>query len=149
MLAFCLYAQFLLVLHSGDYDSKFLYILDQVEAGMNPFPLILTESIIGLDNCARTRWFSGSPILLEVNFLSSILCSLFHYYFCPFINLCRYGFMKSWDYWNLLEILPIIEPSIAVHDDSIRFLRMLGAGCPPYCILLFNGCVLGGDYNTW
>ena len=39
MLAFCLYAQFLLVSPSGDCDSKLLHILDQVEAGSHPFLL--------------------------------------------------------------------------------------------------------------
>ena len=75
MLAFYLYAQFLLVSPSGDYDSKLLHILDQVEVGLNPFPLILVETIIGLDNFAETKRFSGSPMLLEVSFL----CSTFHF----------------------------------------------------------------------
>ena len=65
MIAFCLYAQFLLVSPFGDYDSKILYILEQVEAGLNPFPLILAETIIGLDNFPKTKRFSGSPLLLE------------------------------------------------------------------------------------
>ena len=94
MLAFCLYAQFLLVLPSGDYDSKLLHILDQVEAGLNPFSLILAETIIGLDNFAKTRRFSRSPMLLEVSFLYLIFYSLSHYHLCPFINLCRHGFIK-------------------------------------------------------
>lgn len=70
MLAFCLYAQFLLVSTSGECDSKILNVLDQVEAGSNPFPLILAETIIGLDNFAERRRFSGSPMLLEVSSLS-------------------------------------------------------------------------------
>ena len=68
MLAFYIYAQFLLASPSGNCDSKMLNILGQVEAGLNPFPLILVETIIGLDNFSKTRRFSGSPILLEVNF---------------------------------------------------------------------------------
>ena len=55
MLAFYLYAQFLLALPSGDCDSKLLHILDQVKAGSNPFPLILAETIIGLDNFTETK----------------------------------------------------------------------------------------------
>ena len=70
MLAFCVYAQFLLVSPSGNYDSKILNILDQVQAGLNPFPLILAETIIGLDNFSKTRRFFGSPMLLEVSFLT-------------------------------------------------------------------------------
>ena len=86
---------------------------------------------------------------LKVSFLCPIFCSLLHYHFYPFINLCRHGFMKSWDCWNFLEMLPVIELNIVIQDESIRFLRMLGAGCLPSLILWFSGCVLGGDYNTW
>ena len=68
ILAFCVYAQFLLVSPSGNCDSKMLNILDQVEAGLNPFPLILAETIVGLDKFSETRRFSGSPMLLEVSF---------------------------------------------------------------------------------
>ena len=50
MLAFCIYAQFLSVSPFGNCDSKILKILGQVEAGLNPFPLILAEIIISLDN---------------------------------------------------------------------------------------------------
>ena len=66
ILATCLYAQFLLVSLSGNCDSKLLHILDQVEAGLNPFPLILGETIIGLDDFTETKRFRGSPMLLEV-----------------------------------------------------------------------------------
>ena len=67
LLALCLYSQFLLTSLLGDYDLKILSILDQVESGCNPFPLILAETIYGLDHFAETRRFSGSPMLLEVN----------------------------------------------------------------------------------
>ena len=70
ILAFCAYAQFLLVSPFGNCDSKMLNILDQVEAGLNLFPLVLVETIIGLDNFSETRRFSGSPMLLEVSFLT-------------------------------------------------------------------------------
>ena len=72
MIAFCLYAQFLLVSPFGHYDSKILYILNQVEAGLNPFPLILAETIIGLDNFPKTKRFSGSPLLLEAWFYEKL-----------------------------------------------------------------------------
>ena len=49
MLALYLYAQFLLVSPSDNYDSKIMHILDQVEASLNLFPLILAKTIIGLD----------------------------------------------------------------------------------------------------
>ena len=80
MLAFCIYAQFLLVSLSGNCDSKLLHILDQVEDGLNPFPLTLAETITGLDNFASTRRFSGSPMLLEVCsflFLHQIISVIF------------------------------------------------------------------------
>ena len=80
MLALYLYAQFLLVSPSGDYNSKLLHVLDQVKAGLNPFPLILAETIIGLDNFAETRKFSGSPMLLEVYFHLFSLLGLFYYF---------------------------------------------------------------------
>ena len=70
ILAFCIYAQFLLMSPSGNCDSKMMNILDQVEGGSNPFPLILAEIIIGLHNFSETRQFSRSPMLLEVSFFT-------------------------------------------------------------------------------
>ena len=70
LLALCLYSQFLLISSSGDCDPKILSILDQVEAGQNPFPLILEKTIHGLDKFVETRHFSGSPMLLEVSLVS-------------------------------------------------------------------------------
>lgn len=80
MLASCIYAQFLLVSLSGNCDAKLLHIIDQVEDGLNPFLLILAETITGLDNFTSTRRFSGSPILLEVCsflFLHQIISVIF------------------------------------------------------------------------
>ena len=70
MLVLYLYSQFLLTSLSGDCDPKIRSILDQVEAGHNSFPLILAETIHGLDHFAETRRFSGSPMLLEVSLLT-------------------------------------------------------------------------------
>ena len=70
MLTFCVYAQFLLISPFDNCDSKILNILGQVEVSLNPFPLILREIVIGLDNFSETRRFSGSPMLLEVSFLT-------------------------------------------------------------------------------
>ena len=67
LLALCLYSQFLLISPFGDCDPKILSVLDQVEAGQNPFPLILVETIQGLDKFAETRYFSESLMLLEVS----------------------------------------------------------------------------------
>ena len=54
---------------SGNCDSKILHILDQVENGLNPFPLVLAETLVGLDNFASLGRLSGSPMLLEVSLL--------------------------------------------------------------------------------
>ena len=70
LLALCLYSQFLLTSLSGDCDPKILSILDQVEVGHNPFPLILVETIHGLYHFVETKRFSGSPMLLEVSLLT-------------------------------------------------------------------------------
>ena len=68
-MALCLYSQFLLVSLSGNCDPKILHVLDQVENGYNPFPPILAETLVGLDNFASLGRLSGSPILLEVSLL--------------------------------------------------------------------------------
>ena len=78
VMALYLYSQFLLVSHSGNCDSKILHILDQVENGLNPFPFILAETLVGLDNFASLGRLSGSPMLLEVSLLSPYFCAL-----CP------------------------------------------------------------------
>ena len=47
---FYLYAQFLLTTSQGDADVRIISIIEQVETGANPMPVILAETIIGLDN---------------------------------------------------------------------------------------------------
>ena len=49
-ISFCLYAQFLLTASQGDADVRIISIIEQVETGANPMPVILAENIIGLDN---------------------------------------------------------------------------------------------------
>ena len=95
LLALCLYSQFLLILPSGDCDPKILFVLDQVEAGQNPFPLILAETIQGLDKFAETMCFFGSPMLLEVSSSLFDSLSLSHFSFCSSVILRRLGFMKN------------------------------------------------------
>ena len=75
-MALCLYSQFLLVSLSGNCDPKILHVLDQVENGRNPFPLVLAETLVGLDNFASLGRLSGSPMLLEVNLFSLYYCAL-------------------------------------------------------------------------
>ena len=48
--SFCLYAQFLLVSSQGEADTRIISILEQVEMGANPIPVILAETIIRLDS---------------------------------------------------------------------------------------------------
>ena len=74
-LALCLFAQFLLVSTSGDYDFQVLRVLSQVESGLNPLPIILAETISALDNFTASNRFTGSPMLLEVKkrFIISLL----------------------------------------------------------------------------
>ena len=81
MIAFCTYAQFLLVSSSGDCDPKIMHILDQVESGFNPMPVILAETLTGLDNLPLAHRFAGSPLLLEVNPL----------FFLTYVTFCRSG----------------------------------------------------------
>ena len=64
--SFCLYAQFLLVSSQGDADMRVISILEQVEIGANPMPVILAETIIGLDNFKEENRLSGSLFLLQV-----------------------------------------------------------------------------------
>ena len=49
IVSFCLYAQFLLVSSHLDANTRIVSILEQVETGANPMPVILAETIIGLD----------------------------------------------------------------------------------------------------
>ena len=80
---------------SSDYDPKILFVLDQVEAGQNLFPLILVETIHGLDKFAEIRHFSGSSMLPEVSFFPSNPLLLVLLPFFQFIILHRPGFMKN------------------------------------------------------
>ena len=45
---------------------KVISILEQVETGANPMPIILAETIIGLDNFKEENRLSGSLLLLQV-----------------------------------------------------------------------------------
>ena len=85
----------MLISSSGDYDPKIISVLDQVEAGHNPFPLILAETIHGLDKFAKIRHFSGSPMLLEVSLVSFSLSIFVLLPFCQSVIPRRPGFMKN------------------------------------------------------
>ena len=45
---------------------RVISILKQVETGANPMPIILAETIIGLDNFKKENRLSGSLLLLQV-----------------------------------------------------------------------------------
>ena len=82
--SFCLYAQFLLVSSQGDADMRVISILEQVETGANPMPIILAETIIGLDNFREENCLSSSLLLLQV-------CNqnlYFYFYFYLSLNFC-------------------------------------------------------------
>ena len=64
--SFCLYAQFLLTASQGDADVRIISIIKQVEIGANPMPVILAETIIGLDNFKEKNRLSGSLLLFQV-----------------------------------------------------------------------------------
>ena len=63
---FCLYAQFLLTASQGDADVRIISIIEQVETRANPMPVILVETIIGLDSFKEQYRLSGSLLLLQV-----------------------------------------------------------------------------------
>ena len=65
-ISFYLYAQFLLVSSHGEADTKIISILEQVKLGANPIPVILGETIIGLDNFKEHNRLSSSLLLLQV-----------------------------------------------------------------------------------
>ena len=58
--SFYLYAQFLLVSSQGEADTRIINILEQVETGAKPIPIILAEIIVGLDNFKEQNSLSGS-----------------------------------------------------------------------------------------
>ena len=64
--SFCLYAQFLLISPQGDADIRIINIIEQVEIGANPIPVILTEIIIELDSFKEQNCLSSSLLLLQV-----------------------------------------------------------------------------------
>ena len=64
--SFYLYAQFLLIFSQGDVDIRIISIIEKVETGANPMPVILVETIIGLDSFKEQNHFSGSLLLLQV-----------------------------------------------------------------------------------
>ena len=80
--SFCLYAQFILTTSHGEVDVRIISIIEQVETGANLMPIILAETIIGLDNFKEQNRLSSSLLLLQV-------CNqnLFFYFYLS-LNFC-------------------------------------------------------------
>ena len=67
LIAFAVYSRFFLIHPSGHCDVRILEILRQMELeSANPFPLILAETLMGLDQYRGTGFDGlwGSPVLL-------------------------------------------------------------------------------------
>ena len=64
--SFYLYAQFLLISSQGDTNIRIISIIEHIETGANPMPVILAETIIGLDDFKKQNCLSGSLLLLQV-----------------------------------------------------------------------------------
>ena len=71
IVSFCLYAHFLLISIEGRGNIQIVHVLEQIESGHNPFPIILAETIVGLDSVKHTQRLRGSPLLLQVCIPSS------------------------------------------------------------------------------
>ena len=64
--SFYLYTQFLLISSQGDAYIRIISIIEQVETGANPMPIILAETIIRLDSFKEQNRLSSSLLLLQV-----------------------------------------------------------------------------------
>ena len=71
IVSFCLYAHFLLISIEGRGNIQIVHVLEQIESGHNPFPIILAETIVGLDFVKHTQRPRGNPLLLRVCIPSS------------------------------------------------------------------------------
>ena len=66
VLGFCFYAQFILISPDKLGDMQIAHILEQVEEGADPFPIILAETLAGLDSAKKGGNFQGSSLLHQV-----------------------------------------------------------------------------------
>ena len=152
VMALCLYSQFLLVSHSGNCDSKIPHILDQVKNGCNPFPLILAETLICLDNFASLGRLTSSPMLLEVSppppSLFCASCPLHRLLTTPFSCFCRCGSMRSWACWLLLKIFHAIGLRTAGLGHYSPYQKTSMVGYQRSQRHRFAGLIPGGDYST-
>ena len=72
-LCMCLLALYLLVPYDGHPSSAIVGVAAQIEQRRDVVPLVLAETIMGLDafKAGRTNTFAGSPLLLQVWFIWS------------------------------------------------------------------------------
>ncbi|KAI8568255.1 hypothetical protein RHMOL_Rhmol02G0184000 [Rhododendron molle] len=85
-LCMCLLAAYLLVPSAGHASSALASVVVQVEARKDVIPMVLAETLIGLDKfCSgETETFGGSPLLLQVGFsLSSPFSGFSHVLILP------------------------------------------------------------------
>jgi hypothetical protein len=75
-LCMCLLALHLLVPHDGHPSSSLVGVAAQIEQRRDVVPLVLAETIMGLDavKAGRTGTFAGSPLLLQVWFVLVFFC---------------------------------------------------------------------------
>ncbi|KAI8538514.1 hypothetical protein RHMOL_Rhmol09G0109300 [Rhododendron molle] len=69
-LCMCLLAACLLVPSAGHVSSALVSIAVQIEARKDVIPMVLAETLMGLDKVRseETETFGGSPLLLQVSF---------------------------------------------------------------------------------
>lgn len=88
VLVICLLAAYLLVPADGRVSPLLVSVAAQMRARKNVIPMVLAETLLGLDlvYTGQSNTFSGSPLLLQVNSLIS------HFFnFCTFFILSRHS----------------------------------------------------------
>jgi hypothetical protein len=84
-LVICVLAAYLLVPHDGRVNPALVSIATQLGDRRNVVPMVLAETLMGLDSVVtgQTNVFGGSPLLLQVNSLSSPFSGFPHFLFLP------------------------------------------------------------------
>ena len=68
LLIYYLFIQYFTVSRDRLGDYKIVQVIEGIECGMTPFPLILVEAFQGLDDrkTQKCSSFTGSPLLLHI-----------------------------------------------------------------------------------
>jgi hypothetical protein len=84
-LVICVLAAYLLVSQDGRVNPSLVSVATQLGDRRNVVPMVLAETLMGLDLVAtgQTNVFGGSPLLLQVNSLSSPFSGFSHFLFLP------------------------------------------------------------------